>query len=115
MISLDPIAPASTNRLRFPLLKNGVEWIGVDSAAATFESPDRTTLTGPVALVLETVDPDDPTITGDHGVWYYDTPTSLVPDVAASLGYWTIKVRVIDGVIDITYPDEISVLVRHQP
>src|SRR5262245_53939655 len=91
----------SVDRLQLHITKDGVAWSGIDSVVLTFEAPDRVT-----QFSHNMVLGDDAT-----GLWYYDT---TVNDLTVP-GYWTIGVKVTDGVVVKKYPYPISMYVSEEP
>lgn len=104
-IDLGKLNVASVDRLRVTITKDEVAWTGIDSVTFTFEKPDRSTQFSRSASL------EAP----DTGVWYYDTLTTDFPNVAASLGHWTMAVTVVDGTVTKTFPYDIGFIVGSQP
>lgn len=101
-INLGTFNISGTDRLRATLRKDEVPW-DITSATITFrfEKPDRTTRFNRAAVIED----------GAGGVCYYDTVTTDLDTV----GYWTVSVRVEDGLIDKWYPYEICFYVSDNP
>ena len=94
-ITLTRVMAGSVRRIRFTIKKDGSPW---DLTAATvtlrFEKPDRETTF-------------DRTMTKESavgGIVYYDTTTDEIDES----GRWTLGVKVVDSIITIWYPYEIS-------
>lgn len=101
-LDLGQLNLGSVYRLRVTLTKDGVAWTGIDSVTFTFEAPDRTTQFSVSA-------------TNESGaVWYYDTTTSTFDSSTDDVGYWKLKVTVVDGTITTIYPYEIGFTVVDQ-
>ena len=102
-VDLGVIHAVSVKRIRITFKKDGEYWTGIDSASLTFEAPDRST-TFERSMTLDS---------DSIGRWYYDT---VVTDFAsADAGYWTIKVKVVDGTITDYWPHEIGFELSVQP
>lgn len=98
-VNLGSFNVGSTDRIRLTITKDGAAWTGIDSVTLTFENPDRSTQFSRSATLDAT------------NVWYYDTTTTDFEDV----GWWTMRVRVIDGAISKAYPHEIGFYVGDEP
>lgn len=97
--------PGDTDRLQITIMKDNVPWSGLDSVELTFEKPDRTTRFTRNAVLDDDIE----------AIWFYDTTTSDIPDEDASIGYWTVRIRMTDGAITKSYPHEIGLLVKSLP
>lgn len=97
-VRLSDKSVGGTYRFEFPLTKNDDVWTEVDSVAILFVRPDGTTV-GPYECTL--IEPDE-------GVWFYQT----VPTDLDTVGYWSIRMTVTDGPVEIVWPYEIAFRVR---
>lgn len=98
VIDLGAFAVGSVDRIRVTLLKDDVAW-NLASAVVTFtfippsgEDFDRTA----------TVE------SASEGIAYYDTTTTDLDEV----GYWTLRVTVVDGAVTKVYPYDINLNVN---
>lgn len=105
-VDLGKFCAASVDRIGpFDITKDGIAWTGISSVTFTFEAPDRETQFTRAGTLL--------TVGGAD--WYYDT---LVTDIAAeeaSLGNWTVGVKVVAGAVVKYYPHEIYFEVNQLP
>ncbi len=100
-IQIGPFNAGSVERLVVTLKKDGVAWVGIDSATLVLEKPDRDTRVSKSMTLL-----DDAT-----GKWYYQTTTTDLD----TPGYWTATVEVVDGGVTKRYPHEIGFEVTDRP
>lgn len=104
-IDLGKFVVTGSRRIRLTIKKDGVAWSGIDSVTLTFEKPDRSTQFTRSMVVFQ----------DSQGIWDYDIVAADLPDESASLGHWTVGVKVVDGTISMPYPHEVGFIVEDLP
>lgn len=93
----------SVDRIRATITKDGETWdLSGGSASLRFEAPDRATQFDR-AMVAES--------DGSDGVFVYDTEIADIDQA----GYWTLRLKVVDGAVVKVYPYEISLHAVDEP
>lgn len=90
-----------TDQMVFPIYKDGSPWAGIDSVTLTFEAPDRVTTFDREAEVYDDA----------AGKWSYTTAV----DDFTEVGYWTVRVKAVQGAIVKRYAREVSFYMNDQP